>query len=85
LTIETEVNGDSKRTNERGPFLVGSLGLLCQYKRFLSALAALVGPVKNFFSLPYTISIALSPSHSKLGRQLCWVACLLVGVSGITQ
>jgi hypothetical protein len=25
LTVETEVNGDSKRTNERGSFLVGSL------------------------------------------------------------
>jgi hypothetical protein len=24
LTVETEVNGDSKSTNERGPFLVGS-------------------------------------------------------------
>jgi hypothetical protein len=23
LTVESEVNGDSKRTNERGPFLVG--------------------------------------------------------------
>ncbi len=26
LTVETEVNGDSKSTNEKGPFLVGSLG-----------------------------------------------------------
>ncbi len=25
LTVETAVNGDSKRTNERGSFLVGSL------------------------------------------------------------
>ncbi len=25
-TVETEVNGDSKRTNERDPFLIGSLG-----------------------------------------------------------
>jgi hypothetical protein len=29
LTVETEVNGDSKRKNERGPVLVGSLSLLC--------------------------------------------------------
>ncbi len=29
LTIQTEVKGDSKRTNERGPSLVGSLGLSC--------------------------------------------------------
>ncbi len=28
LTVESEVNWDSKRTNERGPSLVGSLGLL---------------------------------------------------------
>jgi hypothetical protein len=33
LTVETEVNGDSTRTNERGPSLVGSLGLSCWYKR----------------------------------------------------
>jgi hypothetical protein len=29
LTVETEVNGDSKSTIERGPFLVGSLSLSC--------------------------------------------------------
>jgi hypothetical protein len=46
-----------------------------------SALAALVGPVENIFSSPYTISVTLSPSPSKLGRQPCWVACLLVCVS----
>ncbi len=38
LTVETEVNGDSKRTNEKGPFLVNSLGLSCRYKRFLFCL-----------------------------------------------
>ncbi len=27
LTVETEVNGDSKRTNEVGPFFVGLLSL----------------------------------------------------------
>ncbi|MFN9908250.1 MAG: hypothetical protein ACK56F_19330 [bacterium] len=30
LTVETEVNGDSKSTNERGPALVGSLVVLCR-------------------------------------------------------
>ncbi len=30
LTVETEVNGDSKRTNDKGSFLVGSLGLSCR-------------------------------------------------------
>ncbi len=32
LTVEPEVNGDSKSTNDRGPSLVGSLGLSCPYK-----------------------------------------------------
>ncbi len=45
---------------------------------FCSALAALVGPVKNIFSSPYIISIPLSPSPSNLGRQPCWISCLVV-------
>ncbi len=32
-----------------------------------------------------TISIHFSPSSSKLGRQSCWVACLLLCVSGGEQ
>ncbi len=49
LTVETEVNGNSKRTYERGPSLDGSLGLSWQYKRLYSALTALVGPVQKIF------------------------------------
>ncbi len=30
LTVETEVNGESKSKNERGSFLAGLLGLSCQ-------------------------------------------------------
>ncbi len=71
LTVETEVNGDSKSTNERVPFLVGSLGSLCQNK--------------ICFSSPYTISLPLSPSPSKLGRQPCWVTFLLVFISGLAH
>jgi hypothetical protein len=42
--------GTQKVQIKRGPSLVGCLGLSCRYKRFCSALAALVGPVqKNFF------------------------------------
>jgi hypothetical protein len=40
-------------------------------KDFCPALAALVGPVQNIFSSPYTISMHLSPSPSRpvvLGR-----------------
>jgi hypothetical protein len=40
------------------------------------------GADQNIFSPPYTISMSLSPSPSKLGRQPGWVACLLVCVSG---
>jgi hypothetical protein len=55
------VNGDSKRTNDGGSSLIGSLGCLgCD---FCPALAALVLPV------PYTSSIQLSSSLSKLGTR----------------
>jgi hypothetical protein len=42
VTVETEVNGDSKRTNDRGPFLIGSLGLSCRAGKgdFCSVLSA---------------------------------------------
>jgi hypothetical protein len=33
LTVETDVNGDSKRTNDRDPSLVGLLHSSCQYNR----------------------------------------------------
>jgi hypothetical protein len=45
LTVETEVNGDSKSTNERGPSLVGCT------RDFCSTLADLVGPVQNIYFL----------------------------------
>jgi hypothetical protein len=53
LTVETEVNGDSKSTNERGPSLVSSLGMSCRYNSFCfcSALVALVCPEQNIFLL----------------------------------
>jgi hypothetical protein len=48
MTVETEVNGDSKSTNERGPSLDGSLGLSCWYMSLLfSLLFALVGPIQK--------------------------------------
>ncbi len=72
LTVETEANGDSGSTYERGPSLVGSMGS-----------SALVGPEQIIFVSPYTISIHLTPSPSKLGRQSCRVAGLLICVSGL--
>jgi hypothetical protein len=46
LAVETDVNGDSKSANERGPSLVGSMGSSCQYTRFFSAV---VGQIQNNF------------------------------------
>jgi hypothetical protein len=47
LTVETEMNGDSKSTYERGPPLV--VRVCTRY--FCSALAALVGPLQTIFFL----------------------------------
>ncbi len=53
------MNEDSKSTNERGPFLVGSLGLSCRYKIFLFGNGCSSRPsiYKIFFPHGYTISI----------------------------
>ncbi len=80
LTVETEVNWGSKSTNERDGSLVGSLGLSCKYKIFFFCFGCSVDQVQIFLPSPFTILISLSTSLSKLGRQLCWVACLLVCV-----
>jgi len=37
LIVETELNGDSKSTNERGPYLVGSLACCAVTRDFCSA------------------------------------------------
>jgi hypothetical protein len=49
LTVEAEVNGDSKSTNERGLSLVGSIGLSCWYKRFLFCLGCPSRPGTKYF------------------------------------
>ncbi len=85
LTVATEVNGDSNSTNERGPSLVGSLGRSAGNRDFYPALAALVSPVQEKFSSPYTISIYVSPSHSHLAgrRAESPVSDFVVSGSGI--
>ncbi len=82
LTVEIEVNGDSKSTNERGPSLAGSSESSCRYKRLFYPAIALVSPVQ-FFSSTYTISIYVSPWPCNLGRQSCRAACLWMYVSGV--
>ncbi len=62
--------------------LVDLLGLSCQYNRFCTFLAALVGPVQNFLFLTVHYFNYVSPSPSKQGRPSCWITCLLICVSG---
>jgi hypothetical protein len=57
LTGETEVNGDSKSTNERGSSLVGCTRDVC------STLAALVGPVQNIYFLNVYFFSSFVPGH----------------------
>ncbi len=58
VTIETEVNGDLKSTNKRGPSLAGSLGSSCQYTRFLSCSGQ---PSTNYSFLHRTLFQSMCP------------------------
>jgi hypothetical protein len=65
LTVETEVNGDSKSTNKRGPSLVGSLDSSCRYNRFLSCLGCPSQPSANYY-FPYrTLFKFISPQATQ--------------------
>ncbi len=82
LTVETEVNGVSEITKWMG--LVGSLGLSCQYNRFLACLGCSRRPSTKYFFPRRTLFQFLCPQRPAscaLCRQLCWVACLLIYVS----
>jgi hypothetical protein len=60
---ETEVNGDSRSTFDRGPSLVGSLGSSCQYKRIL-----FVGPIKKNQHRGSYSSISAIHVHDEFSR-----------------
>ncbi len=62
LPVETEVNGDSLRTNERGLSLVGSLGSSCRYKRLLSCLGCSGQPSTKYF-FPRSIQFQFMCPH----------------------
>jgi hypothetical protein len=71
LTANTEVNGDSKSTNERGPSLVGLLGLPWRTRDFLTfcpALAALVSSVQNNFFLTMHYFSSCVPMVQQVGQ-----------------
>ncbi len=55
-------NWDEWRLKDKGPSLVDSLGLSCQYKRFLFCLGCCTRPRTKYFFLTYTIWMPLSPS-----------------------
>jgi hypothetical protein len=65
LTVETEVNGGSKSTNERVPSLVGSLCSWCRYTvcYFYPAFAALVSLCKIFFLTVHYFILCMFPGH----------------------
>jgi hypothetical protein len=84
LTVETVVNEDSKSTNDKAPFLV-MVRWACRAgtRDFCPALTDLVGPEKITFFPHHSLFQFFFPHCpcSKLGRQPCCVACLLVCVS----
>jgi hypothetical protein len=61
LTVETEVNGESKSTNERGPSLVGSLGSPCWYMRLLSCLGCSGHPSTKYLFPRHSIFQFMCP------------------------
>ncbi len=82
LTVETEANGDSKSTNERGPSLVGLLGLSCRYKRFLSCLGCYSSRprTKYFFLTVHFLNLCshcpASRAGGRAGSSVIYNMCL---------
>jgi hypothetical protein len=73
LTVETEENGDTKSSNERGPSSVG-FGVSVVPVKETSVLPWLFWSAQ--YKIFYTISIYVSPSPSNLGWQACRAVCL---------
>jgi hypothetical protein len=64
ITVETEVNGDSKRTDERGPILLVRWACLAGTRDFYSAFATLVGQVQIIFFLTvYSFNSFVPTAH----------------------
>jgi hypothetical protein len=85
LTVEIEANEVSRSTYERGPSLVGLLDSSCRYKIILFCLGGCSSrpSTKYFFFLTaHCFTSFVHIGSSKLGRQSCRIACLLICVSG---
>jgi hypothetical protein len=67
LTVETDVNGDSKTTNLKETSLVG-LGLSCRYKRFLFSLGCSGQPSTNIFFLTVHFFNSFAPIAQLAGQ-----------------
>ncbi len=61
LTVKTGLNGASKSTYEGEPSLIGSLGLLCCYMRFLICLGCSFLPSTKYFFPYHTLFQCLCP------------------------
>jgi hypothetical protein len=61
----------------------GYLGLPCRYKRFLSSLGCCSWSSTTYF-FPHPTLCPHGPA-SCMGRQPCWIACLLVSVFGMNR
>ncbi len=82
LTVETEVNWGHKEYKWQGSFFGWFFWLIVRYKRFLFCLGCACRlNTKYFFPHRTLFQFLLSLLPSKLGRQSCWVAWLLVCVS----
>ncbi len=68
MIVETEVYGDSKRTNERGPSWLVRWTCRAGTRDICSALAALVGPVKNIFFLTVHYFNSFVPIAQQAGQ-----------------
>jgi hypothetical protein len=83
LAVETEVNGDSKSTNERGPSLAGGLlGLSCRYIILPRLLWSAQYEIVFSHRMAYTISIYVSlpiaqqPGQAVMQGRLSLYVCL---------
>ncbi len=78
LAVETEVNGDSKKTNEKGSFLV--VHWACASTRDLCfALAALAGPVQNILYFNSFVPAAQQAGQATVLGRLSLIVCLWSG------
>jgi hypothetical protein len=68
LTVETEMNRDSKSTNERGPFLAVSSGLSCRYKSCLFCVKFSSRPSTKYFFPHRTLFYFLWPHRPEAGQ-----------------